>query len=838
MPRALVVLFAIITVPYGAAWMYYYQIQTASGSLGFASEYEESERAIVVGTVENGGAAAQSGLRPGDRIIAVDGTPLATSSDFNVWERTPVEHDVALGIVRDGTTVRLTAHRPTVSPFSLRGLFEHSLSLLAIYPAAFLTVALTVLALRPTDRHAWLMAGLFASFISIPQFPWRYGILPPLLSGFVAAYRTIGLAAFPVFFYGFFAVFPTRSPLDLAAPWLKWANILGCVIFALPNLDKGTPAEAPLFLQHLLGASLADGARLAYLFAGTPLGLLSLGWNAVSATSSDARRKARVLLWGTVLGVSPVFLEPAAISLGGWQTSAGVHALSVLLSFVFPLSFAYAVIRHRVLDIPVLLRRSARYLLVRRGSFVLIAVLGTTLAGVFATSFSRLFAVSGNVAILVGSVFGLMLTLGSSRIVRQATTRIDRAFFRGAYDATAILESLAHTIPTVTSPPELALLLEREISQALHPNAAIVYLEGQDGRLYPQATRWIQPPPVLRPDRPWIDEVARRGRPWDPAIASDEGQPAFLREFPAECLVPIVGRKERLLGLVVLSARASEETYSRDDKRLLQSVASQAAIALENIRLAEEIAERLDADRLAARELDIARQVQARLFPQRQPNLETLDYAGGCVQARLVGGDYYDFVELGAGHLGLVVADISGKGIAGALLMANLQANLRGQYAMAANDLPKLLKSVNQLFFDNTAENQYATLFFADYSDETRRLSYANCGHFPPFLVHADGTYEKLLSTATVLGLFEHWEGATDERELKPGDTLVIYTDGVVEANNPEGEEFGDEQLLAVIREHRQAPAASLVGALQEAVQTFSHGVLSDDVTVVVARVR
>ena len=140
------------------------------------------------------------------------------------------------------------------------------------------------------------------------------------------------------------------------------------------------------------------------------------------------------------------------------------------------------------------------------------------------------------------------------------------------------------------------------------------------------------------------------------------------------------GLEQRVEGLLVLGPRLSEEPYGREDRDLISSVASQAGAALQNFRLARAMAERMEAERLAGRELEIAREVQAKLLPQRMPAIESLDYAGTCIQARQVGGDYYDFLYLGPGRLGLVLADISGKGISAALLMASLQASLRSQY--------------------------------------------------------------------------------------------------------------------------------------------------------------
>src|SRR4029077_7501748 len=164
--------------------------------------------------------------------------------------------------------------------------------------------------------------------------------------------------------------------------------------------------------------------------------------------------------------------------------------------------------------------------------------------------------------------------------------------------------------------------------------------------------------------------------------------------------------------------------------------------------------------------MEIAKQVQARLFPQIFPTLRTLDYAGACIQARQVGGDYYDFLNLGQERLGLVLGDISGKGIAGPLLMANLQANLRSQCTVGLDDPQHLLRCVNQLFYDNTADNAYATLFFAEYDDQAQRMRYIHCGHLPALLLRRDSTVVKLDSTCTVLGLFNEWDCLVRECSL------------------------------------------------------------------------
>jgi serine phosphatase RsbU (regulator of sigma subunit) len=247
-------------------------------------------------------------------------------------------------------------------------------------------------------------------------------------------------------------------------------------------------------------------------------------------------------------------------------------------------------------------------------------------------------------------------------------------------------------------------------------------------------------------------------------------------------------------------------------------------------------AERLESERRAAHELEIAKQVQARLFPQAFPPLRTLDYGGVCIQARVVGGDYYDFLDLGQQRLGLVLGDISGKGIAGALLMANLQANLRSQCAIAVDEPQRLLRSVNELFYDNTADNAYATLFFAEYDDRVQRFRYANCGHLSALLLHGNDTLERLDSTCTVLGLFKEWECSIEECHLRSGDTIALYTDGITESFNAAGEEFGEERLTEALRRHRELPSRDLLAAIVDEVRQFSPGEQYDDITLIVAK--
>jgi phosphoserine phosphatase RsbU/P len=259
-----------------------------------------------------------------------------------------------------------------------------------------------------------------------------------------------------------------------------------------------------------------------------------------------------------------------------------------------------------------------------------------------------------------------------------------------------------------------------------------------------------------------------------------------------------------------------------DNARLLGTIRKQA----------DEAVARMKADRQVKSELEIARNVQQKLFPGQTRHLPSIDYAGQCIPAREVSGDYYDFLDIGDSGLGFVLADVSGKGVAAALLMANLQACFRSQSQDALRQPASMLKAVNKLFCESTPPEHYATLFFGNYDDRSRRLRYVNCGHLPPILLRANGTVERLEPTATVLGVFLNWSCEEGTVDLAPGDMLVLFSDGVTEAGVETAAEFGEDGLLRVIRENQAGTAETLVESIINAVA----GEKEDDVTVVAIR--
>lgn len=839
---ALALIFAAPTLLYAVLWMAAVR-RVPSVELGFDDPYLASAHAMLVRRVTAGSPAEHAGVLPGDRIIAINGHRIR-SADFQttVWR----QH-------QPGDAVQLTIQRPgRPAPLIVTGVFRSRLSgnlteyvfeeVRNLYPIPFVVVGLAVLFLRLTDPKAWLLALLFASFIQVPGQADAIIAMAPRLGPFALAYKALFQAMLGPLFYFFFAVFPTQSPVDRRVPWLKWAALGLGIIFGLPGLRTGN-MQVPPVLGNLLGPDLSQKIALGHTYGFIALGMISLAVNFYHAHDPELRRKLRVILWGAAVGVGPPAIERAAEDFGGFGPRSWLNTIIVLVLAIFPLSLAYAVVKHRVLEIPVLLKRSARYLLVQRGFTVLLALLSIGLtflfASFFAAHFERLIEAAQSSGIALGVVFGSALLWGGSQLHKHVSGRIDRAFFRNAYDARVILEDLAENIRRTTERAEIAQLLQRHLVEALRPSFLVIYFEGGHRRLI--AASGAVPPELseISADAPLLSRLAAHGQPSDfPPPAQDPAGASALAALHPDCLVPMLGRGAGLVGLLVLGRRLSDEPYSGEDKRLLASVASQAATALENITLAEEIAERMEAERRVAFEMEIAKEVQTRLLPQAPVRLKTLDCAAQCIQARAVGGDYYDFLDLSPQHVGLVLADVSGKGVHAALLVANLQAHLRSQSSVAPEDPARLLRVVNRMIWKSTSAEHYATLFYALYDDSTRGLKYVNCGHNPPVLMHPDGSVERLKATATVIGLFERWECTVREVHLAEGDVLVIFSDGVTEAERKEDEEYGEERLIEKLRATRRLAASEIVSSILNSVQQFSAGAQSDDLTLLVARAK
>ena len=290
---------------------------------------------------------------------------------------------------------------------------------------------------------------------------------------------------------------------------------------------------------------------------------------------------------------------------------------------------------------------------------------------------------------------------------------------------------------------------------------------------------------------------------------------------------------DRVIGLIYLDSPHFVHEFTKDDLNLLTVMANVAAIRIEHTRLAEVE----QAERLLARDLEQAAEIQRRLLPASAPQVAGIDLAGYNAPCRTVGGDYYDFLAYPDGRVAAIVADVSGKGMPAALLMSSLQARVQVLFD-DPTDLAALITRLNRIIVGNSPTNRFISFFIGVLDTQGAQITYVNAGHNPPLLVRCDGTLEKLEGTGLLLGIMA---GATYQQKtcrFEPGDVVVLFSDGVTEATRPDvDEEFGEERLAATLAELSCDSAKSIIESINKRVQEFTQGAPpADDITLVVAR--
>ena len=339
----------------------------------------------------------------------------------------------------------------------------------------------------------------------------------------------------------------------------------------------------------------------------------------------------------------------------------------------------------------------------------------------------------------------------------------------------------------------------------------------------------------IRVSRTIMDEVVGKGKSvltadaqQDPRLMSSTMTLQGIRSVLA---VPL-GVGEKVFGIIYADSPIAEGRFTEDHLKVLTTLASVAAIRVENARLMEEQIER---ERLE-QELQLASEIQQRFQPTQAPNVPGYELQGISFPCYEIGGDYYDFIARADGRMVVTLGDVSGKGTAAALLMSSLHAAVHAQ-AASHNSIAETISAVNQYLADNTPANRFVTLFYAELDPLTGALSFINAGHNPPLIVHAAGTVENLASGGLPLGIKPDADYREGRTQIQHNDVLVIYSDGVTEAQSPQGEEFGTQRLYDVVSRNLDASAAGIRDRIEAALTKWSQGTpAADDITLVIVK--
>jgi sigma-B regulation protein RsbU (phosphoserine phosphatase) len=805
---------------------------------------------FLVARVDPGSPAEACGIRAGDVIQAVDGVP--TSRQYlcrRTLETAAVGERLDLTLSRDGTALDVSL--ALLSPTRSIALQRISLSVVSM---AFLLLGLA-LYLRRTDRLGllfYLLCSAFAVLIASS---------PPIRNPYVhTSYHTLFLAAqhlMPAFFLHFFLLFPEgltptrRRILGLIyIPALLLICLFVAVMIAGGYMGVSVGRTLP---------SIMDAASSLYmavcLIAGVALFVIAYYRN----RSTARRRRLRVALWGTVAGVLPIAIVTVAVNLNPSLEIPGEKFI-VFFMVLIPASFAYAIVRHKVLDVQLIIRKSLVYSML---TAVLLAVFFIIIS-LFGTAIESL---TGRSGLMVSVIFILIVAIMANPLRDKFQTVVDQLFFRKRHDSFKALKELGEALSTAMDLDALVMILVSRISTSLGIERLAVYVRERTERadalelkggaaslpkhleICPATTAHLEstPGPVALSRLRRVEERAleaagaggvqvavdetANGAGTDQVTNGNGGGGAGIVDLERKGLsaaVPFLAWG-KLRGLLLLDVDAREMTSHQ--RELLTALAARAGTAIDNALLYRDALERHRLEK----ELSVATRIQEDLLPKRDPVYPSVDVSGSMIPSHEVGGDYYDYVELEGKKLGVALGDVTGKGIPAALLMAAVQATIRAD-AKRSPSPSHLVSLINKRVQELEEPERFATFFYCTLDTVDRTLTYCNAGHHPPILVRADGSVEHLMEGGMLLGFQPNPRYDEGVATLNEEDILIIFTDGIVEQSRQE-EFYGEDRLVQIVRSNKDLGAAQLKKRIVDSVLDFSeNGTNEDDLTLVVIK--
>ena len=806
--------------------------------------------------------AAHAGLVKGATLESLNGAPYTGVAQWDAVRNPAAPGDqILVGFRRangsSGTAIiTLVAEQP--HPGIRVGLSQtwQNFVLFNLMPLVCMLVGYWVVFAKPDEPNAWLLLLLLlfpGVLFTIRIGGWSTGswlIFRGLYSSVLQIFSPLALLPFAIYF-------PERSRIDMRAPWLKWVvlgPVFGCgfVDFRQSYAQYFLGGEAPGFIHMVLWTDRIENALNLLCVV---LYLLLLFDKSRTASSADSRRRLRVLLTGTGIGLVALLVAFVLLPDLGYAPSAAGHIwlayVGAALFLLAPLTLAYVVLVQRAMDVRILLRQGAKYALARATVWVVLVGLMTLVSYNLLMSLIARQQGAQN-KLWQAALFILLIGLLRLGFRKESTNWLDRKFFREAYDSERVLSELSIEVRRYTESGPLLETVSKCVAETLHvSHIAMLLRTGSEFTLAQAFGAFPANPPGALALPSGSSTIRRLNNSSEPAQLYRETPDAWyllagaserrtLDDLGAELLLALPGRN-RLMGIMALGPKQSEAAYSKSDLSLLQMLATQTGLALEVSELAHSLAHEAARRERANREMEIAREVQERLFPQMMPSLPGGSIAGSCRPAQGVGGDYFDVFPLVDGRLGLAIGDVSGKGISAALLMASLRASLRGVTIDNPREFAKLMDKVNRLVYEASADNRYATFFFGALDPETLVLECVNAGHNAPLVLRQrEGGVAEILrieADGPVVGLLPLAPYSEQRLQLAPGDLLVCYTDGISEAMTRGDEEWGEERMMAAATAARDLPAAEVLRAIFVEADTFTTGAPQhDDMTLLIVK--
>jgi phosphoserine phosphatase RsbU/P len=864
------------------------------GSVGYSTIYRITKTSVRGWDVEikNGKPAISfvnpegpaTALQIGDEVVALkserpEAMPIVYFEESSYW-LTPAGTGYTLTALRNGEALEI----------QLQSMRQSNLGFRLAFQVIFLIFAITgliIFLLKHDDSQALLLALMLSSFVGVTN--WQLVGLPIWIHVIVAIARCAGLW-FIQFFLHFFLIFPERSPWLRRFPGLEKFLYLPFVLFVAPWFSLQRISEIfPNFFNQTILSWLGGDALLWVVSVYMVLGLVSLFVN-YRASAPASRRKLRVVVAGCVAGFLNLVLLVLMGTFGLAQTFPRLRAwldLSLLLTTpLIPISFAYAIIRHKVIPVSLIIRRSLRYLLVSRGAEILEAIaVGLLVISLFHIVFSH-WHVSGEVAGVIATIVAILLWDSTRKLhKRYLAPLIDRRFFRQSYDAHQIIAELTGSLRAVTDLPQLLELVATRLRTALQTEYVTIYLRdpatGSFSNAYScdyggangeagarlgagQLTRYAMlvdqldqlerslegSEPIQQGRRPGEIELDAFLSGYDGDAGPIEKRGA-LREAKATLLMPLYS-KDGMLGVISLGPRLGDLPFSREDKQLLMSVSGPTALAIENARLVEQMVaearrlQEIEVDhRRKTEELAYARQLQLSMLPARNVSLANIEIIGQMRAATEVGGDYYDFIEMADGRICVAVGDATGHGMAAGLVVGMVKMGLiNGLQRMNGQaSVKQLIEDLNLALKRSLAQRGMGMCLGAAILDSsTLQVEVLSNGMPAPY--HYRSAIRSLLpipTQAPPLGFLRRVNVRPVETRLGPGDALIWLSDGFEERMNQANQVWGSEEVERTLERicDEESSAESIAQRMIEACDGAAGGRSNDDdMTIVVAKVK
>lgn len=649
----------------------------------------------------------------------------------------------------------------------------------------------------------------------------------------------------------FALVFPVEQPLIKRFPRAKYLlfaphifHFLWMALFARPQVRwTGFESESGI-IQTLLApfdVAMRFGAyALTLLFdfhlkffsvinlfyIGLAIWALRQGHSAV--TNPRLKDQVGTVLRGIQLAVglyAIAFILPTLGIIKVYEPLRDAFIIIALLSGAG--GIAWSIIRHQFLDVRLIVRQS-----------VVFTISSALLVGLYLLVVTQVATFVRNVlevqTPLIDAAFILVVLIFFQPVKDRVDDLIARLFLRDRSDPRAILETFSRQVASIFDIADLKVYMLSVMTEQLFVERAFFVTRDPSRKTYSMELAGLSGE-IIDSDDWFFAEALRRGRPSAfEEFVMDRGltpMTEILSRWSCRLVVPVIDRGE-LNAVLLLGEKVSGYKFTVEDVNLLATLSNQFAVAITNARLYQEAIEKQKLED----ELNVARQIQRNLLPKTLPHSTHFEIAAFTQPSRQVGGDYYDFFLLPDGCLGIVIADVSGKGLGAALLVSQIQAILKAE-VRHQRDLAKAVASTNTFVSEITSYEQFATMVYAEYNQATRELTYTNAGHNQPMLVRPDGTHERLDCGGLVLGVMPQATYEVGCVRLNPGDTILFFTDGLSDLESPTGADFGEDRALDLVIKHRALAADELAREVVREATTFSAGDLGfDDLTLVVFR--